>query len=282
MIFGFDFEPIVGSMASWGGGYAVVFPLVALLFYWVIKKGNLNKNEWLIIASFIIIAVASGKRTPVFLYPLFLVALQFTRRNTYINIRTLFISIFIAVILFYFAVRLTVTLNPEGKVWGSFDIQYVTDYALTYNFGTDNPKDIANEYYQSEGRGGALTLIFNPQKLGLYSITEILIGNGYSTEGLMSPKHGGWGIEHEGLIGSIIGSLNRMGYLGTLFMVAFCVMIICRTKDIRYRCIFLALYLWDLLLYANLVFFDRPTAFLMIFTIYYVNSYHNNNIIVHR
>ena len=42
--FEFEYEGLVGSMSYGGGGPAVVIPIIALIFYWVIKNGSFIKN----------------------------------------------------------------------------------------------------------------------------------------------------------------------------------------------------------------------------------------------
>lgn len=279
LILGFWHEAIVGSLASWGGGPAVVFPLVSLFFYWVVKQGELKSKDWLVLVSFFIISVASAKRAPVMLFPFFIGLLLLSNSRSWLKPGSILLGAVLAAIIFYLGVRINKTLNPDNRTWGRFDLEYVIDYSLYYSFGSTDTGLLFGDYYESQGRGGSLFLMGSPSKIGLRNTMEILIGKSYDVSKLRSSKHGDWGFEHEGLVGSVVQSLYQMGYLGTVFMILFCLGMIWTMKDKRLRSVILLFYTWDLLLYANLVFYDRPTAFLMIFTIHYANSYNNRQLL---
>jgi len=272
LIYGFYYEAIVGSIASWGGGPAVVFPLISIFFFWATKNGEFKLRDWLFVASFFIISVASAKRSPVILFPVFIGLLILSKRKIKLNLGNLLLGVVLSSFLFYFGVRINRTLNPDNQVWGRFDPGFVVDYVIYYNFGTTDRGAIFGDYYESEGRGGSLVMLFRPKAIGLTNTTEILIGKGYDISNLRSTKWGEWGMEHEGLVGAVIQILYQLGYLGMALMFMFCVEIIMAVRDKRIRNVILLFYLWDFLLYGNLVFFDRATAFLMVFTIHYLNS----------
>ena len=44
-------------------------------------------------------------------------------------------------LIFYAGVRLNPTLNPERKVWGSFDFNYMMDYTTDYSLGTESKRN---------------------------------------------------------------------------------------------------------------------------------------------
>jgi len=74
LIFGLGVEPVVGSMSARGAGNAVVIPISALIFYWLIKNGHFSYKDWIYSLLIFIIAIASGKRQPVIFYPIFFIS----------------------------------------------------------------------------------------------------------------------------------------------------------------------------------------------------------------
>ena len=218
-IFGLTSESIVGSVQYIGGGAAVVLTFVFLIFFSVIQIDKRSKFKKYLYLLPMILSIASLKRAPVFLYPVFyffLIIFPYKKLN-FIN---LIKYVPIVILLFYIGVRSNATLNPENSNWGSFDINYFTDYMIEYNFGTSKLTEIS-ELETTSGRGGSLFLIFQPGKIGLKNTTEVLFGKGIedyalSTEGRFV---GGktYGIEHFGLLSSFCRSFLFPWTDGTYF-----------------------------------------------------------------
>lgn len=274
VIFGFGHESHVGSITYGSGGTAVVLPIVGLIFYWITKNQMLEKRDWLIIASFFIIAIASGKRAPVFLFPVFTLLLMVSWKNIF-NIRTVSIIIPLVLLIFYFGVRVTPSLNPDREIWGSFNINHVIDYTLEYNFGTNNLTSVIQGNQPTSGRGGSLLLLFNTDNLGLNNTEEILFGRGLYRVATREEGRfiGGsaYGIDHQGLIGSIVIDFYALGLLGMVLIILFSYAIINTCQYQRIKWILLAFYIWEYLLYGNLVIFNNASAILVVFIIFYGN-----------
>ena len=223
-LMGFDFEGLVGTMSYGGGGPAVVIPIAALIFYWLIKKGRFRKKDWIIITLILIIAIASGKRQPVVFYPAILFFL-FAFVSQSIRIKGLFKYLPIALMVFYFGVRTNPLFTPEGKVGGSFDISYISNSILFYYFGSNQLGEVLRGNIQGSGRGAGLFLYVKPQMLTLNSDKEILFGKGLYDVAI--GKYGrftaggraDYGIKHEGLIGEAAALLYSIGYIGTIFLL---------------------------------------------------------------
>ena len=120
--------------------------------------------------------------------------------------------------LFYFESE-PMQLNPENSNWGSFNLEYVTDYMFEYNFGTSKVYEI-NETDITSGRGGSLFLLFQPGKIGLRNAKEILFGRGI-VDYALSPEGrfvGGkaYGIEHYGLLSSAVIVIYSLGLSDSL------------------------------------------------------------------
>jgi len=275
LVFGFPREPIVGSMSNGGAGTAVVIPIMALFFYWIIHNGNLRIKDWLIISLFIIIALASGKRAPVILFPLFALLLVVSVKSpvkfiSYIKYLPLLFMVF------YFGARLIPTLNPEGEVWGSFNISHIRNYSLIYNFGTSDLDVILSEEYETQGRGGGIFLIVQPEKLGLLSYKEKLFGKGvYELVIGQKGKLGRGSVsfsEHTGNLGRVNVIMWSIGLFGLISMILFSIIIINTINDRRFRWVVLIFYLYELFFYGNQVVFSNPSAIMLVFICFYANT----------
>jgi len=275
IIYGLNSESIVGSVQYIGGGAAVVLTFVFLIFFSVIqieKRFRLKKYIYLLP---IIISIASLKRAPVFLYPVFyffLVIFPFKR----LSLNNIVKYVPIVLLLFYFGVRTNATLNPENSNWGSFDLKYVTDYMVEYNFGTSKVSQI-NETDNTSGRGGSLLLLFQPGKIGLQSAKDILFGRGI-VDYALSPEGrfvGGkaYGIEHFGLLSSAVVVFYSLGLSGFIIMILMSLYIIFLVKTKRLQWIILILYMFELLFYGNQLFINHASGFIIIFCIYYSNYF---------
>jgi len=274
---GFGVEKVTGSMSAGGAGIAVVSPIIFLIFYWLIKGGNFKRTDWIISILILIIALASNKRQPVIFYPVVLFTL-FVYVKKDIRIYTLVKYLPLVLIIFYLGIRLTPSFTPENKTWGKFDLNYVRNYSLSYYFGTSNEEEIFSENYDYSGRGGGVTYYFQPQKLNLISLEELLFGKGLYEVAVRAhgrftaTSRSDYGISHSGLIGEAGALLYSIGYLGTLSLVLLAVFIIRTIKNKRLALVLLLFFLWDFLFYYNQVIFNNQSAIIVLFIIFYTNT----------
>lgn len=277
VLFGFGYEPIVGSISAKGAGTAVVIPIISIIFFWLINDGKFTRKEWIIALLIFVISVASGKRQPIVFFPLVLFALF-----TYVKSNVKFISLIkylpIIFLVFFLGVRFTPSVNPEQKVWGSFDLSYVKDYALRYYFGTSNTDIIFSDQYINQGRGGGFVYYFQPSRLTLNSIDELLFGKGrYEVATgafgrFTATGRSDYGLEHSGLMGEAGAMLYSFGYVGTLFMVLLAVFIISKMENKKLALVLLLYYFWDFLFYYNQVIYSNQSALIVTFIVFYSNS----------
>jgi hypothetical protein len=274
---GFGVEKVVGSMSAGGAGLGVVMPVMFLIFYWVIKDGNFKRTDWIIMFSILFIGIASAKRQPIVFFPIILFALFSFVKGTF-KISSLIIYIPLVIFIFYIGIRLTPTLTPEGKVGGSFNLNYFREYSLEYYFGTSSTDDIFSERYDNQGRGGGITYYFHPKKLNLNSIEEILFGKGLydvavQTHGLFTATgESDYGIEHGGLIGEAAALLYSLGYFGVLTLLFMAIFIIRSIKYKKLALILMFFYLWDFLFYYNQVIYSNQSIIIILFILYYTNA----------
>ncbi len=284
LIFGLGVESVVGSMSARGAGNAVVIPISALIFYWLIKNGHFSYKDWIYSLLIFIIAIASGKRQPVIFYPIFLFLLFYYLKSTKFKFVNFFIYVPLVLILFYLGVRLVPSLTPENKVWGSFDMKYVTSYSMKYYFGTDNLNYLlSGNYDYSFGRGSGFIYYFHPDKLKLDTPDKIMFGNGlYEVASMQKGRFtatgmSDYGIEHQGLIGEAAAILYSLGYLGiiSLFCLSYFILKSCNNKKLFF--ILFIYYLWDALFYYNQFVFGAQSAILILFIVFYSKYEYNND-----
>lgn len=277
-LMGFKFEGLVGSMSFGGGGPAVVIPIMALIFYWLIRNGRFKKADWIVAALILTIAIASGKRQPIVIYPvllltLFVFAPQSFRFSVFLK------YLLIASGLFYIGVRMTPTITPEKEVGGSFDISYVRDYVMKYYFGTTIQTSVVfNDDYVGFGRGDGIVMYFKPQKLTLHSDKELLFGKGVYEVAVnkygrfTSAALSDYGIQHKGLLGQAGALLYTLGYVGTILLLLMAAAIIFSIKNKRLAWIVFLYFLWDILFYYNQMLFLNSSGLIVLIIIFYSNS----------
>jgi len=271
-----DFEKlefIVGSMSAAGAGTAVVIPIVALIFYWLIKNGNFTRKDWFIVLSFLIISFASVKRQPIIFFPIFLYLL-FSYVKKGISIFQSLKYVPIVLLIIYFSARLNPFFNPEYKIWGSFDVYYIIGTISEYYFGTENIEDVFNENYNlAFGRGGVFSFLFNSSKFKFNSLDELLFGKGRYQVAVGSfgrfTKHASkYGLEHTGLIGEFAALIYSIGYMGTLSLVLFAIYLIKTCGNKKLGNVLLLYFIWDFLFYYNQVVFSNQSVIIVLYIIF--------------
>jgi len=271
-------ESIVGSINLSGGGTAVFLPILGMFLIWLKNDGRLRRKEMWFLLLLFVIPLVSGKRAPVILMPLYLFLLTFIFSRGLRPINNLK-YITVGLLFLYIGVKTIPSLNKEASYWGSFDMGYVLDYALKYNFGTKKLDQINQQAYQ--GRGGSLFLIFDTQSLDLDNKKEQFFGKGIDIIALQKRGRfvggGGYNIEHQGLLSPIAMIMHALGYFGLFFMFLFGLAILNIIRNTKFKCIIISLFLYDFILYGNILLFDNSLAFLILFICMYANSKHFQN-----
>lgn len=274
-LFGGNFwEGMVGTFgARMGGGTGTSFPLVALC--WVAINSNMDIRawkSWLFIAGLLLLGIAAGKRAVILLFPiLFMVLSMYVCKKKYSN--RVWVIIAAAPLLFYIGVRLTPSFNPEKKVWGSFDLEYVINYTENYSMG-DVKKNEEREHYT--GRVGSALAFWNVLKNGEDYTSKTLLGEGveraYSTIGDRESydQYGrDYGLSHRGDITGVLMLYIAIGLVGVvLFVIYYCFLFrLIRYKRLRF--VLFALVMFDFVFYNSMTIRDPFVSTLMMFVIVY-------------
>lgn len=257
-------ESIVGSITYRGGAVATVFPIVVFIFIWSINAGKLQLKDWLIILGLLILGFASNKRAIWFILPA--VILIFT---TYVARRKLSINqwgfIFFLPLVLYFGIRLNPTLNPEKKIWGSFDLDYTLNYVERYSFGEKNV-----DYEKSQGRGGATLMLFD-KILNFNYTNNDLLGYGievYNTSDYEEFEVYDFGIQSKGAAAGFFQSYIATGFIGICVSLLFFLSLITKIKLNRYTYVILGIFIWEYFFYTGILFRIQVLPFILLFSIF--------------
>lgn len=267
---GMQIESIVGTVSHLGGAAGTSLPILGFIVLYIYKSGKLKRNDiWFILGLFLI-GFLTGKRAIIFILPIVIAAflfyigrIKFYRNYTF--------GLLLIPFLFYLGLKMTPSLNPENKIWGSFNPVYAWNYAMDYQFGNNNNYSNENEY---AGRGGSLNELIDKISGSKEFSQEDWFGIGFKpmyTTDYEEFSSLNLGINHKGAASGVFQSYVTMGYTGIITTILFFFSIIRRIKPIRIRIVFFLLLGWEYFLYTGLIFREPYFMFLVIFSIHYFN-----------
>lgn len=249
-------EGWVGSLTGIrGGGAGTSFPLLCLLWLAVNTRMKFTWKNLLLMIGFLFIGFMTGKRAVWLLFPLLYAILM-----AYYNVHTVpqFLKISVPLLLFammffYFGLRLSPTLNPEHKVWGSFDPLYAYNYALNYSGGTrTNTGDIKVE--EGDGRLGAVVLfwndlihVFDYDKQKLFGVGNEYIKYADQADYFNSDYY--FGISYRGGVTGIVMMYFISGMFGVFLFLLYLMQIMFRIPQKGFRWILIGTAMFDFVFY---------------------------------
>lgn len=276
-------EGLVGSFQIIGGETGTIIPILWFINLWYYRKGQFGKLDWLYTLGLLLLGFTSGKRAVMFILPVVVAAFMIYVPKLRLKSSTIAMTILLVPLLLYLGVRLTPTLNPEHKIWGSFDWEYAMGYAETYQFGKEGLQGQSNaiaqaddldgaligqkQYIEAEGRGGA-TIAMLRLLIGEYETVDqdwwgLGFNSMYSTDYDQFDKlpltiH----LNHKGSATGIFQSYVTTGLLGALctILFSFAFLFYCRHKRIKY--VLLAICAWEYFMYTGILF--RTPVFMAI------------------
>lgn len=273
-LFGGYWEGMVGTFGSVrGGGSGTGFPLVALC--WVAINSNMDIRKlksWLFIASLLLLGIAAGKRAVILLFPiLFMVLSVYVCKKRYSN--RVWIIVAAAPLLFYFGVRLTPTFNPENKVWGSFDLEYMMNYTENYAMGEVEDGEEREHYTGRVGSALAFWNIFTD--VDNYSV-QTWLGGGVERAYASSEDREAYdqygkefGLNHRGDVTGILMLYLAIGVLGVLMFIVYYWFLFRLVRYKRLKLVLFALVMFDFIFYNSTMIRDPFVSMLMMFVIVY-------------
>jgi hypothetical protein len=266
-------ETTVGSIVYLGGGPATIIPILGFIFIWMIRRGRLSKKDWYFIILLIFIAFMSVKRSIWFVMPIIILLFLFYVPKRKLPLRLAWILPLLP-ILFYLGVRLNPTLNKEQKMWGSFDLDFVSNYAQKYTFGDANK--IGSDKKLGQGRGGAtmllLTKLNNTENLTWQDLF------GYGLEELVTKDYDNfnenkYGVNSKGAVTGFFNTYISFGFLGVAIFLIYAFSLINYVKNKRIKYVIIGLFIWEYFFYIGMIFSTQAVCILFIYIILYLSKH---------
>lgn len=262
-------ESIVGSISYIGGASGTVFPVLGFIFLWGIKKGKLEKKDWVIVFLLLLVGYASMKRAIWFILPFVIFLFYYFVPKKRLSKNFLYV-IPILPLIFYLGVRINATLNPDNSFWGRFDLNYSLNYAKGYTFGEGRETS-------KKGRGGATIQLVEKLFTLDYSQSD-LIGMGlkpmYTTDYEEFDRLG-FKIGHKGSATGVFQTYVTSGFIGVLFTLLFIASILKKIKNKRLRYVIIAIFCWEYFFYTGIIMRTQSLSFLLVYFIIYSNGNHS-------
>lgn len=267
------YEGMVGFFGMpQGGGAGTAFPLVALA--WICINSNMEIHgwkQWLLVIGLLFIGIMTGKRAVVVLFPIFFILFAiFVSRKKYS--RRVITALIFAPVLFYVGIRLTPTLNPENKVWGSFDLDYALNYGSNYAMGE---KDANGKTELGTGRVGADLLMwerikdidsYTPQSWYGYGVKRIFSSNDFAH---YYDRKYNFGINHRGSMTGFVMWYLAFGLIGLILFLLYYWFYFQPARYWRLRLVLYGLVMFDFFFYNAQSIRDPFIAILVVFVLFF-------------
>lgn len=296
LLFRTQIEGWVGSFSIGGGAVGTTIPLMWFLILWTYRNGKFAKWDWLYIIGLLIIGFTTGKRAIMFILPvvifLSMVYVQGIKLQRY-----MIVGIALVPLLFYLGVRLTPTLNPEHKVWGSFDWEYAWGYAEEYQFGKEGMDGQLQMYEEeaerlsmtggqitqenrkivAQGRGGS-TIELVKLLLGFYPAKESdwwgvgfknMYGLDYTTFAKLPTTIQ---LNHKGSATGFFQSYVTTGLVGAFCTIILCFSYLFYAKRRRLKITLIGICAWEYFMYTGMIFREPAFMACILITIFISNQ----------
>lgn len=264
VIIGFR-ENIIGSVSDTGGNVGVTLAICGVIIYWLLNNKEFRGRDWWFVFGLLIIPIASNKRAIWLLYPIILTFLitHFITRKT---LRKLSYAVLLLPVVLYIGFRLNPTLNPQKKLWGSFDPQFAVNYILSYS-GVSSEKQEAD---LAQGRWGSALAVISSVTARPLEIQNLL-GFPKSRSGRLrydAFDMEDYGIAYGSITSGIVMMLLQNGWPATLFLLLVYVNMIFTIPDKRTRNVLLFFMLWDTFMYSGTVLNTTMHSMMLVLTVF--------------
>lgn len=239
-------ENIIGSISNTGGGVGIVFAILSLILVWQIKGKKIAGKDWFYVLLFLSMPLASNKRAIWFIYPIVIAMLVIDKIDKRIFRKLTYLAL-ITPIMLYVGVRLNPSLNVEKKIWGTFDINYVIDYSLSYSGVSEDKR----EEDLSQGRWGTISTIIRNIIDEPFSLSSILGFERDRSGALADFGSEDYGIMYGTMISGLGIMLLKYGWIATILLIYMYILMIKEIKDKKVQRVLTFVILWDLVLYSG-------------------------------
>lgn len=214
-------KELIGTIDTTGGAYSTTLPIFAISFIisFFLVEGRRIKYV-ILIFCFLFMGFVGAKRAIWFYTPiLFILAwylytrVTISKINSSKNLTILILLLLVASGIFIFAGKYSRTLNPENRIGGEFNPEYIKDYTIEYTFSESQSGQV------SIGRGANFIRII--KKISNAPPLNLLFGFGPdAVKGSSTYGEGIWG--EFGINGPVTGfsaNLVQIGLIGSFFVI---------------------------------------------------------------
>lgn len=279
-LIGEPYEGLVGTITGVeGGGVGTTLPLIGLLWFAVNTNLTITKTRDIIfLVGLLFVGFMTGKRAVWLLFPsLFLIYAFYVARRKYP--KQLFYVLLFAPLFFYLGLRFSPTLNPENKIWGSFDVEYAFNYVVDYSMGKE---DSSGERELGEGRVGALRLLIDNLTDTKNYTTNTFLGYGldyiYAADyDYYSDSDYYFGVSHRGSVTGIFMLFIAGGLIGISLFLLYYPLLFFEAHYNKLRIVLLGTALFDFIFYNSTIVRDPLLSVLLFFLVIYSSFKYSEN-----
>ena len=232
----------IGTMSIHSGSLSTIFPLFIISFFFARYLSRKNKKNIVIIFLYLMLGLIGGKRALIVYTPLLLLFIVIIYRKAFsVKFKSAFVKQIVGLCLlgflcFYFIARVNPNLNPEEKIGGSFDVEYMMDVSEKYNsfegelgFSRSDAPEVLYNFLTKNKSINALLLGMGPGDI----IQSSLLNNKYpgveNDRQLLMYKYGlGYGLRvgvlwtaiQVGILGALIYGLFFYKIAFTMFKIS--------------------------------------------------------------
>lgn len=219
-------ENYIGSISVRSGSLTTIYTLIGSAVVFALYLYKKKKRYLLLIFGFIFFGIVGSKRAIVIYVPLllFFVFYIYTKisLNTFTTnfLKKLFGISFLSLIFIYIIVIANTSLNPENKIGGSFNLNFLKNYFNTYN--NDDRMGIGRLrapelVFQLLGKNGTRNLIWGLGPGDLISSSLTSQSGVGGDEALLLEKYTIWYGGRTGLLWTVM----QIGLIGLFFYMLF-------------------------------------------------------------
>lgn len=276
------YEGLVGSITGVaGGGAGTTLPLLGLCWFALNTNMNIdNKKSVLFLIGFLFIGWMAGKRAVWLLFPILFFLLGIFVSKT-ISVKRVLPLLLLLPLFLYIGLRLSPTLNPEKKIWGSFDPMYAWNYTMDYSTGK---KDVAGDREVGSGRVGANTLLYQTffNNGGDLNSSSRLLGLGVGH--VFAPNYEDYsnrdyylGISTRGALTGFGMFLMAFGVVGLILFILYLLRLVYYAKNRNLKYILGGVILFDFIFYNSTIVQDPALMVFMMFLVAYSNKVYSKD-----
>lgn len=267
-----QFEGNAGTLTNTSGSVSAVFP--SIISAYCLAYYNERKKliyVFVVLGMFLFGLIGEKRAITIFIPAVVLMVytiplIKFKRIFTTKTLSTLLVIALFSGAAFYGAVRLNPSLNKEGKIGGSFDYEYFTNYAQDYN--EIGKHEDFSEMQRAEGFVYFINYMLNQP------LEHLLFGDGAGK--LISSRYSKNKNENLMLEFYNVRYGGRMGFIWVLMQIGYVGLIIYLSMFVTF-----SIRVWKLsYLNANTVAFLAMTVILFLDTLFYSKSFIRNFYII--